>query len=296
MNKIARMNIFATVVDKGSMAGAANELGMSASAISQQIRKLEDSMQLSLLHRNTRKMTLTEAGARYYESCRQVMKAVEEADLLLEELRHVPVGELRIAAPIGFSGHLIADALAPLLDAYPKLRLRLFFHDEVIDLLESRIDLAIRIGELNDSSLVARYITDWNMALCAAPSYLARHPPIQSPEQLSQHDWVALDHDRQPLQLTLSHEDGRQATVMASARLCSNSMLSLRQFVMSGLGLSLQPAKEIRQELESGALVHLLPAWQIPPMRLYVMTHRREGLPAKVNYAIEAIRDRLSAI
>ena len=184
MEQLKRMALFATVVDRGSMLGAAEVLGMTASAVSQQIRKLEESTQVSLLHRTTRKLTLTEAGASFYESCAQVLALAEQAEQRLAELRDAPVGELRIAAPVGLPGKLLSEALAPLLRAHPGLSLRLFFHDEMIDLIERRIDLAIRVGQQDDSSLVARQVADWRMLLCAAPAYLARCGPVADPQQL----------------------------------------------------------------------------------------------------------------
>ncbi len=162
MDSLKGMAIFATVVDKGSMAAAAQSLGMTPSAVSQQIRKLESRAQVTLLHRTTRRLTLTEAGEAFYRSCAQMLAIAEEAERRLGEWRDAPVGELRLAAPVGFSGTLITQALKPLLENHRQLRLQLFFQDERIDLVAERIDLAIRVGNLADSSLVARHLGDWS--------------------------------------------------------------------------------------------------------------------------------------
>src|SRR6218665_2211874 len=114
MEQLKRMALFATVVDKGSMVAAADELGMTPSAVSQQIRKLEEATQVNLLHRTTRKLTLSEAGASFYQSCAQILALAEQAEQRLAELRDAPVGELRIAAPVGFSGRMVTEALVPL--------------------------------------------------------------------------------------------------------------------------------------------------------------------------------------
>ena len=176
MDNLKGMAVFATVVARGSMAAAAESLGMTPSAVSQQIRKLEAHAQVTLLHRTTRKLTLTEAGEAFYRSCAQMLAIAEEAEQRLGEWREAPVGELRLAAPVGFSGQLISEALRPLLENHRQLRLQLFFHDEQIDLIEQRIDLAIRVGSLSDSSLVARHLAEWNNIICAAPAYLRRLP------------------------------------------------------------------------------------------------------------------------
>ncbi|WP_220813692.1 LysR family transcriptional regulator [Pseudomonas paralcaligenes] len=294
MEQLKRMALFATVVEKGSMVAAAESLGMTASAVSQQIRKLEESTRVSLLHRTTRRLTLTEAGEQLYQSCRQIVQLAQQAEQRLAELRDAPVGELRIAAPVGFSGHLITDALAPLLRAHPQLSLRLFFQDEQIDLIEQRIDLAIRVGSLEDSSLVARHIGDWPMLLCAAPSYLARCGPIDGPERLSELDWLSLGQER-GAQVTLHGPAGAVQRLRVEGRVLCNNILSMRQFTLAGMGLSLQPEPEIRELLARGELLAVLPRWQPAAIGLHLVTPRRDAQPAKVRYAIEALRRSLTA-
>lgn len=293
MEQLKRMAIFATVVDRGSMVAAAEVLGMTPSAVSQQIRKLEDSTQVGLLHRTTRKLTLTEAGATFYRSCAEVLALAQQAEQRLAELRDAPVGELRIAAPVGLPGSLICAALAPLLQAHGGLSLRLFFHDELIDLIEQRIDLAIRVGIQEDSSLVARHICDWRLLLCASPAYLARKPPIGRLEDLRDQDWLVLNNVLPGNALTLYGPGGEVRKLRIESRVSSNNILSLRQFALSGMGISLQPEPEIRAELAAGSLCVLLPDWQPAPIGIHLVTPRRDAQPAKVRYAIEALRQHL---
>ncbi|KMN33161.1 MULTISPECIES: LysR family transcriptional regulator [Chromobacterium] len=289
MDALRRMAVFAMVVDKGSMNGAARELGMTPSAVSQHISKLEQQHGVSLLHRTTRKLTLTEAGSLFYQGCADMLAAAQLAEQRLLELRDAPVGELRIAAPTGFAGALLSEALAPLLSAHSGLKLRLFFHDEMIDLVENRIDLALRAGVLKDSSLVARHLADWPNVLCASPAYLARQPGITRPEQLPGLQWVALS-DRKLGSLEFEHVDGGRFAMEPDARLISNNIVAARQFVLAGMGVSVQPEPEIRQELADGRLLRLLPEWHLPPLAIYAVTPRRDIQPAKVRYAIEALR------
>jgi len=293
MEQLKRMAIFATVVDRGSMVAAAEVLGMTASAVSQQIRKLEDSTQVSLLHRTTRKLTLTEAGATFYDSCAQVLALAQQAEQRLAELRDAPVGELRIAAPVGFSGRPISAALAPLLQAHSGLSLKLFFQDEQIDLVEQRIDLAIRVGKQDDSSLVARHIGDARMLLCASPGYLARRTPIVRPDDLVGQDWLTLNSATANTVLTLQHTGGVVEKLRVESRVGCNSILAVRHFTLAGMGISLQPEQEIREELADGSLRALLPDWHLPTFGIYLVTPRRDAQPAKVRYAIEALRRHL---
>jgi DNA-binding transcriptional LysR family regulator len=294
MEQLKRMAVFATVVDRGSMVAAAEVLGMTASAVSQQIRKLEDSTQVSLLHRTTRKLTLTEAGVTFYQSCAQVLALAQQAEQRLAELRDAPVGELRITAPVGF-WRPVGAALAPLLQAHSGLSLTLLFHDEQIDLIEQRGDLAIRVGTLQDSSLVARHIGDSRMLLCAAPSYLARKPSISRPEDLIGQDWLALNGDLQNSMLTLQGPGDEVQKLRIESRVSCNNILAVRYLTMAGMGISLQPEQEIREELALGSLRVLLPDWRLPLFGIYLVTPRREAQPAKVRYAIEALRQHLLA-
>ncbi|MFP6848553.1 MAG: LysR family transcriptional regulator [Pseudomonas sp.] len=293
MEQLKRMAVFATVVDRGSMVAAAEVLGMTASAVSQQIRKLEESTQVSLLHRTTRKLTLTEAGATFYQSCAQVLALAQQAEQRLAELRDAPVGELRIAAPVGFSGRALSAALAPLLLAHSGLSLKLFFHDEHIDLVEQRIDLAIRVGNLEDSSLVARHIGDTRMLLCAAPVYLLRKPPIDHPRDLIGLDWLALHGDTTFNPLILQGPEAQVEKLRVESRVSCNNILAVRHFTLAGMGVSLQPEQEVREELAAGSLRELLPHWRLPPFGIYLVTPRRDAQPAKVRYAIEALRQHL---
>lgn len=145
MDDLKPLAVFAQTVDAGSMSAAARRLGMSPSAVSQTIRALEARGGLTLLHRSTRKLTLTEAGERYYPHCKHVLEAARAAAESLQHARDAPTGELRVSAPVGFASH-IAPALAELLTEAPQLRLRLLVEDAMIDLIDARIDVAIRVG------------------------------------------------------------------------------------------------------------------------------------------------------
>lgn len=287
------MAVFATVVDKGSMNAAARELGMTPSAVSQHVRRLEAEHGVVLLHRSTRRLTLTEAGALFYRGCADMLAAARQAEQRLAELRDAPVGELRIAAPTGFAGAVLTRALAPLLDAHPGLSLRLFFADSMIDLIAERIDLALRAGELKDSSLVARHLADWDMVLCAAPAYLARRPPITQPSALSGEQWLTLDVMQERPWLTLSHPSGRVERPAVTSRVVGNNIVSQREFLLAGLGLAIQPEPEVREHLAQGRLLRVLPDWTLPRLAIYAVTPRRDAQPAKVRYAIEALRETL---
>ena len=275
MDSLKGMAIFATVVDKGSMAAAAQSLGMTPSAVSQQIRKLESRAQVTLLHRTTRRLTLTEAGEAFYRSCAQMLAIAEEAEQRLGEWRDAPVGELRLAAPVGFSGTLITQALKPLLENHRQLRLQLFFQDERIDLVAERIDLAIRVGNLADSSLVARHLGDWSSVLCAAPAYLSQHGQPLRPEALREHECIRFSLSGHADRWTFRKERECIAVPIAGRYRVSSS-LAVRDALLAGFGLSLIPRLYVQAELAEGRLVELLAGWKADETAIHAVYPSRQ--------------------
>lgn len=222
-DKLKRMALFAEIVDSGSLSAAARRLGSTPSAVSQQLRLLEEALGLVLLHRSTRRLTLTEAGERYYPACAAMVAQARSADQALERLRDEPEGELRLAAPIGF-GELLASALEPL-RRHPRLRLHLLLDDTPIDLIGERVDLALRVGRFTDSSLVARRLGELQRQLCAAPRYLAERGWPRHPGELAGHDWLGLP-PRGTAVDTLSFQglQGEREEVRVEARLLASQV------------------------------------------------------------------------
>ena len=282
--------MFARVVEAGAMSAAARELGMTPSAVSQQIRLLEEETGVTLLHRSTRKLTLTEAGAVFFTGCAAMVQAALHAEQRLAELRDEPVGELRVAAPVDFAGAHLTAALAPLLLAHPQLALRLFADDARIDLIEQRIDLAVRVGRLADSSLVARPLATWAEALCAAPAYLAGKDIPRVPTDLLRHDWLILTVLEEPQWLELHGLGGALERLRVEGRVATNNANSLRHMTLAGLGVARLPIPDVEADLTAGRLIRLLPDWRLPDIGVYAVTPRREAQPAKVRFAIEALR------
>lgn len=291
IDRLKRMALFARVVELGSMSAAARELGMTASAISQHIRQLEQDTGIALLHRSTRKLTTTEAGQAYYEDCAVMLHAAHAAERRLGDLRDEPRGELRIAIPVGFSAQLAA-ALAPLLRAHPQLSLRVFAEDRQVDLIGERIDLAIRVGSLGDSTLIARRLAEWRHLLVATPGYVAERGLPQSPEDLVGHSVLILSVLNRPEFIEL-HRAGESHRVRVSGPVVGNSSEALRQMMLQGLGITRLPAPDAAPLIADGRAVAVLPDWSMAPLGVYALTVQRQSQPAKVRLAIAAIRDLL---
>lgn len=293
MEDLKRMAVFATVVEQRSMSGAARVLVMSTSAVSQQVRQLERDNGVTLLHRSTRKLTLTASGEQFYEGCAAMVVAARRAQQQLLHSRDAPSGELRLSAPVGFARH-IAPALGHVLSAHPALTLTLLVDDAHIDLIESRIDLAVRFGNLPDSNWVARRLCAFEMMLCASPAWLRENGPITRPEDLHSKQWLAFARQGHGLSLTLTGPNRETRSFRAEARISSNNQLSLQQMCVAGLGIALLGRVDVADDLEAGRLAAVLPTWQLQPLDVWAVTPQRDAQPAKVRVAIKALEKYLS--
>lgn len=293
-DQLKRMAVFAEIVDSGSISAAARRLGSTPSALSQQLRLLEQALGLVLLHRSTRRLSLTEAGERYYPACAAMVAQARSAGMALERLRDEPEGELRLAAPIGF-GELLAVALEPLRQ-HPRLRLHLLLDDTPIDLLQSRVDLALRAGQMPDSTLVARSLGGLPRQLCAAPRYLAERGWPQHPRDLAQHDWLGLPPRQGSAEvLEMTGPEGESETVRLQARVLASQVVALQAMAEAGWGIHVAVAKDTRQSIEQGRLVPVLPGWRLSPVPVYAVTPTRDELPAKVRHALAALQAHFQA-
>ena len=295
MDQLKRMAVFAEVVAAGSLSAAARQLGMTPSAVSQHLRQLEDALGLALLHRSTRKLTLTEAGARYVEGCTAMVTAARAANQALALHRDEPEGELRIAAPIGF-GSLLATALAPL-RSFPKLSLHLLMNDAVVDVIAERVDIAVRVGGLPDSSLVARKLGTLRAQLCASPAYLATRGWPQHPADLARHDWLGGRPQASTQDTLLLHTAaGQLERVQVTSRASATQVTALHALCVAGWGISIVLSDDDRRALADGQLVPVLPDWSPPDYDVYAVTTRRGEQPAKVRHALALLAQHFTAL
>ncbi|QGZ65168.1 LysR family transcriptional regulator [Paraburkholderia acidisoli] len=319
MGDLRQLVVFAETVASGSMSAAAARLGMTPSAVSQTIKALERQAGVTLLHRSTRKLALTEDGKQCYAHCERLMSSWKAASDSLSQARDAPSGELRIAAPLGL-GPLIAPALSLVLSTWPQLRLRLMVSDDMVDLIDARVDLAIRIGKLADSGWTAQKLCELDTILCASPAYLERHGTPGTPQALSGHHWIALEREVEaarsldaadgaapaiPVTLyTESRAEKRpekrpekrtekrvKQTVRVNVRAMSTSQPAVQQLCEEGMGIARVSYVEVLAQLKSRRLVHVLPKWAFAPLPVTLVTPRKEGQPAKVRAAVQALRD-----
>jgi DNA-binding transcriptional LysR family regulator len=292
MNDLRQLVVFAETVSRGSMSAAATRLGMTPSAVSQTIKALEQQSGVTLLHRSTRKLTLTEDGRQCYFHCLQLMASWKAATDSLTQARDAPTGELRIAAPLGLGAH-IAPALASVL----------LLSDDMVDLIDARVDLAIRIGKMADSGWTAQKLCDLETVLCASPAYLERNGRPNIPSELSHHHWIAIERQVEAarsgaspdgatpvIPVTLFGERRTKQTVHVSVRVLSTTQPMVQQMCEEGLGIARLSYIEALGALKSHDLVHLLPKWTFPALPVTLVTPRKNGQPAKVRVAVDALR------
>jgi DNA-binding transcriptional LysR family regulator len=287
MDNYRAMAIFVQVVDHGSFSAAARKLGITKSAVSQQVNQLEETLGTRLLHRTTRQLNLTEAGEMYIEGCRQMIDAAEGANQRIGQYSKEPSGTLKISCSHDFAADHLVPLLGPFMEKHPKLSLEIDGSDEVINLVEERVDLAIRIGRMTESGWVARKIGEAEEVILASPSYLESHGVPQDPSELASHYWVAFTRRTQPYQLLLQGPTGTQQKVRLYGRAHTNSAPSMREMVKAGMGIGKILKLMVKKELESGQLVQILPEYRSEAAGIYAVYPQRAFLPLKVRAVID---------
>ena len=270
---------------------------MSTTMVGNHLRALEQRLGVSLLKRTTRKQNLTEFGAQYYQRCLEVLGLVADSELLAEQAHsETPKGNLRITAPPVFGTERLVPALSEFAQRYPLINLHVVLNNERMDLVDSGFDVAIRLGEMETSSLIARPMQPYTLTLCASPAYLARRGTPQTPDDLQQHDCLAFaypanDNWRDTEKLWRMTGDSGEVEVPVSGSLTINSSQGLRQAAVNGMGIIMLADALVQQDLESGKLVALLTTYRLPSRPMHLLyrqdRYRLPKLRAFVDFAME---------
>lgn len=253
MDKLASMQAFTRVVSSGSYAEAARRLGLTRSAVSKAVSELETDLGARLLDRTTRRVAPTEAGLAYYERCVAILAQVEETEAQISRLHDEPKGVLRVNGPMSFGMLYLSAAVAGFMQKYADLKVELTLSDRFIDPLEEGVDVTVRIGELEDSSLIARRISSAAMVLVASPSYLAAHGQPHTPRDLSQHRALIYGHSTSTQRWKLT-DNGTVITQPVNGCLASNNGDVLRDAAVAGIGIARLPIFLVCDQIRAGAL------------------------------------------
>ncbi len=287
---------FTRVADSGSFTAAATRLGWPKSSVSHRVTRLEAALGVRLLERNTRRLRLTEVGARYHEHARRVLQELEQASATVARFLVQPQGWLRITASVVLGQELLPSLLAEFASDYPEVQLFVDLNNRRVDLLEEGFDVAIRSGELPDSSLVARKLGQAAARLYAAPSYLRRHGKPRTPDELNAH--VLLDNaaSAPTERWSLSHEDGRQAVVSARFRVVGNDPTLLREIAARSEGIVSLPDFIAAPALAQRRLEPVLAAWATRRVEVHAVFPSHKSLSPAVRAFVDLAALRLGPL
>ena len=290
MSEFAAIPVFVAVVESGGFSAASRTLGVSKSAVSKRINQLENHLGVLLLHRTTRRLSLTEAGERYYEHAAQALSAAGKAEDAVTELQGEPQGKLKISSPMSFGRLHVAPLIPKFMQRYPKLQIDLVMDDRNIDLVAGGIDVAIRSGDMPDSTLIARKLAPLRQVLCASPIYIDRYGMPVTPSELRERNCILFSYSGDANQWTLSKGDQSEAVLVSGSYRVNNSE-ALLEALREGVGIGRLPTFVAGPDLKAGNLVRILESYHIPDHSFYAVFPERQYLPAKVraflDFAIE---------
>ncbi|KAA0939509.1 MULTISPECIES: LysR family transcriptional regulator [unclassified Psychrobacter] len=286
MDRIDAMRAFVAVVTEGSFSNAANTLQLSPQLVSKYVSKLEEQLNTRLLNRTTRKVSLTEAGSHYFGHAQQILLSIDDMESKLGGLQQNPKGVLRISAPVSFALKHMAKLITDFQIHYPLVKVDLQLTDRKVDIVEEGFDVALRIGQLKSSSLIAKKVAPIRVMLCAAPDYLNKHGTPTQPEDIAEHRYLHYSY------MNMDGKDDIYQLLKAKylkqgSELRSNNGDVLVDAAIAGAGLVLQPTFIISESISSGKLVVVLPEIEPEALGLYAVYAHRKLLPHKVRCFID---------
>jgi len=289
MDRLMSMRVFSTVARLGSFSAAASELDISRAMASKYINDLEKNLGARLLNRTTRHLSLTEVGRDYNERVMTILAEIEEAELSVSEQQLTPVGTLRILSPPSFGSFHLARAMSEYKNMYPDLGINLVLTERAADLIEEGMDMAIRIGDLNDSNIIARKLSSSRMVVCAAPKYLEKEGEPVSPDDLSGFNCLTIDHAT-PLSNWRLKIDGDDVIVPVKGNMSSNLADALRIAAIQGCGLVQLPSYVVGLDISAGRLKPVLEAYEPDSLPIHITYAHRKYLSAKVRTFVDFLQ------
>jgi DNA-binding transcriptional LysR family regulator len=294
MDSLTDIAVFVQVVDAGSFTAAADRLGLSKSVVSKYVTRLEDRLGARLLNRTTRRLSLTEVGRAFYERSRLGLHELEEAEAEVSRLQGAPRGVLRINCPMSFGILHISPALPEFLADYPELSVEMSMDDRRVNLVEEGFDLAIRIGELPDSSLIARRLGPCRHVVCGAPAYFRRYGVPRTPEALRDHNAITFKYQDSPGEWHFRTSQGHVIRVPVSGSIQMNNSLGLRQALLHEAGVTLTPTFVVGEDIKAGRLQVVLQEYAAMELSIYAVYPQRRHLSPKVRAFVEFMLERIS--
>ncbi len=292
MDRLSNMEAFVRVAETKSFSEAARRLRSSKSLVSRQVAALEAELGVRLFHRTTRSLSLTEEGRGYHAQITRILKEIEEANLLVTRSQAAPRGRLRVSTPMSFGILHLAPAIRDFLTRFPEVELDLSLNDRYIDLVDEGFDMAIRIGRLADSSLVARRLAQHRMVLCASPEYLKDHEAPRDPDDLKHHQCLCYSTNSLTPEWQFDTQEGKPWPVAINGRLHANNGDVLRWAALHGVGLVYLPSFIVGPDIQAATLVSLLPDYVPTDTGIYAVYPPSRHLSPKVRAFIDFLAER----
>ncbi|MBF0294261.1 MAG: LysR family transcriptional regulator [Magnetococcales bacterium] len=292
MDRLRWMETFVKVAELGHFSGAARGLGVSRAAVSKYVEALEERLGAQLIHRTTRRLSLTREGEAYLQRCRRILEEIADAEASVGEMRASPRGILRINGPMSF-GHLhLAPAIADFLTRHPDIQVECELNDHYVGVVEEGWDVVVRIGTLEDSSLIAHRLAPARLVLCASPDYFAQHGTPERPEALSAHRCLGYSHAAAGNAWRFHGPEGQTARVPFSSRLRVNNGDAIRKALLLGLGMAVMPTFIVGEDLQTGALRTAMTDWRCEESSIWAVCPPSRRLSAKVRAFIDFLHRR----
>ena len=277
----AGMGAFLAAVEEGSFSKAAAKLGLTPSGVSKLVSRLEERLDVRLFHRTTRQMQLTDVGTFYLDRVRRIFEDVRALELELERTTDAPRGTLRVTAPALLGHHRVLPAVIAFRRAFPEVKVDLLLVDDLVDLIEERIDVAVRMTASPPLSYVAKKLGDDTRKLCASRDYVSRRGRPARPSDLQRHDCLVFVTDGAPVPWKLRSDAGKPASVRVCGPLRTNSVQSLREAALAGLGIADLPSYLVGDDIRAGRLESVLDEFVVPERAVYALYAAGRSLPAR---------------
>jgi len=295
MHALSDLQLFVRVADTGSMSEVARQLGLTPAAASAAIKRLEAGLEATLFERSTRSLRLTQAGESFLGYCRQALELLDEGRASVKQGRENLSGMIHVAAPSDLARNVLRAAFNEFQERYPGIMLTLHLSDSMQNLYREHIDLSLRYGLLQDSSLVARKLADNRVVACASPAYLKRHGTPHTPEELARHNCLRLYRNGQLHSQWRFVKDGVARDVEVSGDRAANDGALVKQWAVDGAGIVFKSWLDIGVELAGKKLLPLFPDWQQEPYPLYAVMPSRQYQPARVRALVDFLAEHFNA-
>jgi DNA-binding transcriptional LysR family regulator len=286
VDRFDAMTVFARVVEAGSLSAAARSIPMSLTSVSRHLAALEQRLGTQLLRRTTRHLSLTDEGRLVYDRTKTILSELQEMEMTVSANRSEPSGRLRVSAPVLIGRLLIAPRLPAFLAQHPLVDIDLLLIDRAVNLVEEDIAVAVRVGRLPDSNLVARKLAEVRMVVCAAPNYLAWRGTPAVPADLRQHDCLVFSETLGPIEWDFQSPKGR-TTVKVQGRLCANNLDSLVSAAVGGAGIARVPSWQVSADMSAGRLKALLTNYQRPAAPVHALFQHSKVSSVKIRAFVD---------